>query len=238
MLNTWNKHILWRRIYLYIDGIKRSHMNRTRHAYNLCAENFEKKISGNIEYKEQITKFAGLLPKRALLLDIGCGPGLNAEIFAKNGLNVTGFDFSEEMIKLARKNCPKGTFILSSIENFSSDVKFDGICLSFVIVHLKTDEATSLLDRLSSFINPKGKVYISFMTEKKPGYETTSFSKNKIFFNYFQKTFIISCFEKNGFSLISSETAPYKESDGSITEDVFLIFEYKTDSNSVTCITE
>jgi 2-polyprenyl-3-methyl-5-hydroxy-6-metoxy-1,4-benzoquinol methylase len=37
------------------------------------------------------------------ILDLGCGPGLYAEIFAKSGHHVTGVDFSRSSIDFARK---------------------------------------------------------------------------------------------------------------------------------------
>ncbi|MGE5494383.1 MAG: methyltransferase domain-containing protein [Burkholderiales bacterium] len=35
--------------------------------------------------------------KRPRLLDLGCGPGIYAELFAKKGFCVTGVDFSQYM---------------------------------------------------------------------------------------------------------------------------------------------
>ncbi len=199
-------------------------MNKTKFAYDRASHEYERKFSNNIEYIKQVSFFSDLFSEGSSILDIGCGPGLNAKIFSRKELHVTGFDISPEMVKLAKRNCPNGTFFVSSVNKFTTDFKFDGICLSFIIVHLKTDDVVSLLNKLPLFVKKTGKIYISFMAGKKPGYETTSFSKNKIYFNYFQKGFIVSCFEKNGFNLIYSSTAPYEENDGSVTEDIFLIF--------------
>lgn len=41
--------------------------------------------------------------KQLNILDLGCGPGLYSEIFAKKGHEVTGVDFSENSIKYAKK---------------------------------------------------------------------------------------------------------------------------------------
>jgi SAM-dependent methyltransferase len=41
------------------------------------------------------------------LLDLGCGPGLYAERFAKAGLRVTGVDFSQSSIEYARASAEK-----------------------------------------------------------------------------------------------------------------------------------
>lgn len=39
-----------------------------------------------------------------MLLDIGCGPGIYAERFVKEGYQVTGIDFSRKSIDYARRN--------------------------------------------------------------------------------------------------------------------------------------
>jgi predicted nucleic acid-binding protein len=64
------------------------------------------------------------------------------------------------------------------------------------------------------------------MTGKKPGYEKTSFSDSPIFFNYYDKDVIKKKLEKLGFILLSEDEQPYKETDGTITTDIFLILEY------------
>ena len=37
------------------------------------------------------------------ILDLGCGPGRDAQDFSKKGFQVTGLDLSDEMLKRARK---------------------------------------------------------------------------------------------------------------------------------------
>ena len=202
-------------------------MEKTLYAYNNCASAYEEKFSKNKTYKKHALLFADHFEEGASILDAGCGPGLNSALFAGRKLSVTGIDYSEEMIKLAEKNCPEGDFIHVRFEEFETDNKFDGICLSFVIVHMENEKAESLINRVSSLIKNGGRVYISFMTGKKPGYEHTSFAEDEIYFNYFEKEYIISLFNNNGFELISSHTDPYEEADGSFTDDIFLIFEKK-----------
>ena len=48
------------------------------------------------------------VPKQKIaILDLGCGPGLYAEIFAKSGHTVTGVDFSENSIEYAKRVAQK-----------------------------------------------------------------------------------------------------------------------------------
>ena len=56
-----------------------------------------------------ITRAANWIRERASsarsLLDLGCGPGLYAELFAQAGLRVTGVDISQTSIDYARRSC-------------------------------------------------------------------------------------------------------------------------------------
>ena len=200
-------------------------MEKTLYAYNNCASDYEEKFSKNEVYRNHAQRFADLFDEGAEILDAGCGPGLNSALFAVRKLKVTGLDFSEEMIKLAEKNCPEGEFHNISIEEMRKDKKYNGICLSFVIVHMENKAVETLISGLPSILESDGLVYISFMTGKKAGYETTSFTEHEIFFNYFDREYIASLFEINGFSLLRSDTEPYEEADGSFTDDIFLVFE-------------
>ena len=42
---------------------------------------------------------------RPRLLDIGCGPGIYAELFCQNGFDVTGLDFSPPLDCLCKGPC-------------------------------------------------------------------------------------------------------------------------------------
>ena len=198
--------------------------NKTLKAYNNNAEIFDAKFSVYEPYIRQMKKFSACFGKPATILDAGCGSGLNAQILSGDGHTVTGFDFSEAMIALAKKNCPKGSFSVSTLQEFESPGTFDGLCLSFILVHLTDREAIALFDKFLPLVNTDGYVYVSFMTGKKSGYETTSFSDSEIFFNYFNKEKMIDEIRYRGFQLESEQTEPYPESNGTTTEDLFLIF--------------
>ena len=197
---------------------------RTLDSYSKSAEKYEEKFFKYQPYKRQIEKFNDFIPEGSEILDIGCGPGINAGILSGFGHRVTGFDYCEKMVELAKINCPSGNFSVNTVNNYSSSLKYDALCLSFIIVHLDNDAVNELFAKLVSFLKLPGYVYISFMTGKKPGYEKTSFSENELFFNYFRTEDIIRSFKKQRFIPVYNASEPYTESDGSITEDVFLFF--------------
>jgi SAM-dependent methyltransferase len=100
---------------------------------------------------------ASLLPDGASLLDIGCGPGLYTEQFAKRGLRVTGLDFSENSIVYARKNDPKSEYILQDYFTMDFDSSFDMITLIYYDYGtFIPEERKELLRRISKALKPGG----------------------------------------------------------------------------------
>lgn len=66
------------------------------------------------------------LKKGAALLDLCCGPGRHAVEFAKNGLNVTGFDFSGEYLGEAGQRALKKKVKLRLVRGDMRLLKFKG----------------------------------------------------------------------------------------------------------------
>ncbi|NOY06750.1 MAG: methyltransferase domain-containing protein [Chlorobi bacterium] len=63
-------------------------------------------------------------PRNHHLLDIGCGPGLYAEIFSRAGMKVTGIDLSPAAIEYARTSAAKAgldiTYVCGSISELNA----------------------------------------------------------------------------------------------------------------------
>ena len=199
-------------------------MSKTEYAYNNSAERYDAKFSSYEIYLKRINDFALSLNKNSSILDMGCGPGINAEIFINHGHSVTGIDISEKMIALAEKRCTAGRFSVKKAGDLETWEKYDAICLSFIIVHLEDEETALLIKKLPLLINPGAYVYISFMTGKNAGYEKTSFSDDEIFFNYYNCDEVEKLFAAEGFRKIKVFEEPYVEPDGSVTTDIFMTF--------------
>ena len=73
------------------------------------------------------------------MLDLGCGTGTHAKLFTEQGFDVTGVDFSKEMIDIAKKKNPGGKFLVDNIANFKSEEKFDVAVALFHVVSYLTD---------------------------------------------------------------------------------------------------
>jgi SAM-dependent methyltransferase len=68
------------------------------------------------------------------LLDIGCGAGMAAQLAAERGADVSGFDATEALLKIARERTPAGDFRQGDMEtlpfdegSFDAVVSFNGV---------------------------------------------------------------------------------------------------------------
>ncbi len=60
------------------------------------------------------------------LLDVGCGPGLAAQLAAKRGAQVAGLDAAEASLEIARERTPEGDFRAGEMEHLPwADNTFD-----------------------------------------------------------------------------------------------------------------
>ena len=196
----------------------------TIHSYNQNAKAYADKFMCHEPYTKQAKAFAELLRSGDSVLDIGCGPGNVAkQLLATKSLQITGVDLSEEMVKLASANVPSGRFYCQDIRQAEFVTgSFDAVVLSFSIVHLKDVEAEDLLRKAISWTKRNGHLFVSFMAGKLAGFEQTSFSRQPIFFNYFDHGKIAQLLCEHGVDIIHSEQQDYHEPDGTITQDHFL----------------
>jgi ubiquinone/menaquinone biosynthesis C-methylase UbiE len=65
------------------------------------------------KYVQQLLKY---LPKKSTILDLGCGAGVPVDdILMKAGHELVGIDVSSQQIKLARKNCIGGQYLVGDL---------------------------------------------------------------------------------------------------------------------------
>lgn len=114
---------------------------------------------------EQINK-----PK-AKILDLGCGPGLYAEILARNGHSVTGIDFSGNSIQYAINHAKELQldieYINSDYLNLDYDSQFDVILLIYLdFCALIPSERDQILKNVNRALK-KGGVFIFDVVNEK-----------------------------------------------------------------------
>lgn len=67
-------------------------------------------------YEERLEAFPKILEKVSgvkTILDVGCGPGVYAEMLNEEGYDVTGVDYAQAALEKARKRVPEARFVLA-----------------------------------------------------------------------------------------------------------------------------
>lgn len=193
-------------------------------AYDRSAREYLAAFSNYRPYVQKVLEFQrGYLRSHSRVLDVGCGPGINAKLLFErdHSLRITGIDLSAEMIQLARRQLPDCTFRVEDIRDFTTDDRYDAIVASFCIVHLTTDEARNLIQRLAKILTGDGSMYLSFMEGSESRIERTSFSDTEMHFNYYRREVVEDILHAAGFRIEKTSSEDYQESDGTVTKDLF-----------------
>ena len=90
-----------------------------------------------VAYLEDIFRNLEIMPKD--ILDVACGTGVVSHLLTERDYKVTGFDLSETMIEVAKKNYPHIDFYCQNAKDFELSQTFD--------------VAISLFDSLNYIIN-------------------------------------------------------------------------------------
>jgi len=108
------------------------------------------------------------------VLDLGCGPGVNAAGFAQRGFDVVGFDVTGSFLQRAREHladvagdCQVETsFVRGDMRSppFEPD-SFDGIWASGSFHHVPREEAPATAAALARLLREGGCAYISVKRE-------------------------------------------------------------------------
>ena len=101
------------------------------------------------------------------ILDLGCGTGRPiAQYFIEQGHQITGVDFSPNMLRIARKFFPNHDWIDGDIRNISLHQKYDGIISWNGFFHLTQMEQTQILPVIIDHLKPMGVLLMTIGHEK------------------------------------------------------------------------
>jgi ubiquinone/menaquinone biosynthesis C-methylase UbiE len=99
--------------------------------------------------------------------DIGCGTGLQVELFARQGVrSVVGYDKSEAMIKEARSRFPEREFVVgdASVATMATADQFDLVTMFYFTVYM-VPERTQMLKNVFLWLSPGG-VFVCHIVNK------------------------------------------------------------------------
>ena len=104
-------------------------------------------------------RFAELLDPPARILDAGCGPGRDLEIFRTCGHAPVGLELNPDFVRIARRHGDVVEGDLRDVGNLLAEETFDGVWAQASLVHLDADEARAVLSAFGSLLRTNGKLY-------------------------------------------------------------------------------
>lgn len=102
------------------------------------------------------------IPAGADVLELGCGPGIDAVELAA-GRRYTGVDISSTMIATTAERVPDGTLIEADLTTLDLPPdSFDAVVSLYVFGHLPAAEHEPTFARVSRWLRPGGDLFASF----------------------------------------------------------------------------
>jgi len=174
----------------------------TLDSYKKNAKIFNENFKGafNLVKRSEFTKFMNLLTGKKIL-DVGCGSGEHSLWFANQGLDVTAFDLSPEMVEFARGNGVNAH--VRDMEDIDfEESSFDGVWVVASLLHLKKENVPKVISSFSKILNKKGVLFIVLKEGNGDGMiKDTQNASTSRYFSYWQEKELLKVLEPH-FDLI------------------------------------
>ncbi len=130
---------------------------KTRDIYVRNAAAFDVQRHKGLHERKWLDHFASQVPEGGRILDVGCGAAEPiARYFIERGFILSGIDFSETMLALARARFPDNTWRLADMRHFELNETFHGLIAWNSFFHLNPDDQRKTLEVLARHLAPGG----------------------------------------------------------------------------------
>jgi len=200
--------------------VNNDNLNKVKRCYDLAAKEYSKAFLNELEHKpfdrSILDRFSEMIPANFLIYDFGCGSGQTTKyIFDKKKHQITGLDFSENMIKTARNNFSKIKFEVDDMLNSHlPSSSANGILAFYAIVHFDYDEVKTTLKEWYRILKSGGYCLFSFHVGNEKIYveDFLDVKSASAIFRFLDTDKILAIAEEIGFKVIDAVIRhPYKD---------------------------
>ncbi len=141
-------------------------------AYDALAATYDSN-RGQFDMGAVLDDFMTRLPARGDLLDLGCGAGEPfARAFLDQGWQVTGVDFSAQMLALAERYVPAMKRIRADMREVKfPGGSFDAVTAIYSLFHVPRSDHPELFARIRHWLKPGGRLLFTYATQDYSGQE-------------------------------------------------------------------
>ena len=150
-----------------------------KHVYESLAPVYQRRWKSFLCHQRRVLKTFIEMYSRdqrssAIILDVGCGVGLDLFILHDAGFRVEGLDIASRMVTFAKKNVPNARVSTGNIMEMAISKKYNAIILDAFIHLFPKNDAPLLLRRIKKLLKPKGHIVISTTRSRRAteGFET------------------------------------------------------------------
>ncbi len=154
--------------------------------------------------KALLDKISNRLKKGSKVLDLGCGAGVPVSKFlVNNGFQVTGIDFSKNMVSLARENVPAARFKKMDITQLRfEDNSFDAAVSFYALIHVPREKHAKIYRALLRILKPGGIILFNPCgTIAWEGY-AEDYLGTRMFWSHYSPRKTLAIIKKAGFEII------------------------------------
>ena len=160
-------------------------MSDLKDTYDKIAEDWHRDHLEDSWWVEGTNKYISFLKPGSTVLDVGCGAGVKSQYLSSKGLKVTGIDFSEKLIEIAKREVPKNTFLVRDIyQSLNLEQQFDGVFAQAVLLHIPKKDLPKILANLLSALRLGGYLYVALKEKREEEQEEQVEKENDYGYDY------------------------------------------------------
>ena len=176
-----------------------------KEGYNTIANRYLSERTRDSEDVRLLSEFMDRLPANAKVLDAGCGAGVPISQMLSERFQVTGVDFSEAQVALAKKNVPNAVFLCEDMTKLAFPAaSFDGITSYYAIIHIPREEHEPLLQNFHRMLKPGGLALLCLGAEHLIDDVDENYLGTRMYWSHYDTDTYLRILKECGFSTIWS----------------------------------
>lgn len=185
------------------------HKKIVKDGYNAIANQYLEARTRESADMLLLDEFTRRLPENAHVLDAGCGAGVPVSKALCERFSVTGVDFSEKQIELAKEKVPNATFICQDMTKLDFTAgSFDGICSFYAIIHIPREEHRALLESFYRMLKSNGLTLLCLGAENLLDDIEEDFHGQRMYWSHFDADTYEAMLTEVGFNILSAKIVP------------------------------
>ena len=154
------------------------------------------------------------VPKKALLLDLGCGAGQDTRALKRAGFRVVGVDVSHPLLDYARRRSPRLSLVQADIRHLPYvPGVFDGIWAAASLIHLPKSSVQASLRCLAHLTTPRGILAATFIHGRRSGPLQSGWIPDR-FISRWHKQELVLALRRAGWRIVELKTVSGHERKG------------------------